>query len=641
MADLPRAALRADVALAAVLLARAVEGTNGLADALRRGRSVIVVAANDPQMVAPTLEVLETCVFEARTKVRSEDNFLENISSGVVLFGRNGRNKGHGPDSGNDKVAEAVQGGAIVLGIAPDPKTHLPRDLIRIADFNLVLPPIDASALALVIEAVTGQAAEIDEATAAQIALGDLPLAIRPGTTAEASVERLRTLVADKNALAQDVPRLETLHGFGGAMTWASNFATDLRALRKNRITGWDQMGSTSLLLSGPPGTGKTTFCRAVAYSTGIALVQTSVAEWFSHPYLSGTLNAIKDCVARAKRSAPSLLFVDEASGLGDRSRLQNVDWGPYYTQIIALVLESLTELRAHPVAVIFACNHPDHLDPAIRRAGRLDTAIELALPDFRDLVRIFESYLGTGTLTHAELTSAASLAVGRTGADVQAWVKSARATARRAGRQVCLADVVDEIRTVRPALPQWLRRICAVHESGHLVVGLALRTFEPRSLSITDEGGMATVEADYAPQTLAQIENSIVTALGGRAAEVVLLGEDMATAGAGVDDERRRSDLSVATDAALNIELAYGMGEMGLMRFSERSATAMMHDPKIARLVRDRLDRCFDRAKTIVTANAETIRALAVELEAAGYLDKAAITEILKHHPIAGDGDA
>ena len=97
---------------------------------------------------------------------------------------------------------------------------------------------------------------------------------------------------------------------------------------------------------------------------------------------------------------------------------------------------------------------------------------------------------------------------------------------------------------------------------------------------------------------------------------------EEMATAGAGFDDERRRSDLSLATDAALNIELAYGMG---LMRFSERSASAMMHDPKVASPVRERLDRCFRRAKALVAANADAVRHLAAELEAAGFLDKAA----------------
>ncbi|WP_271606319.1 AAA family ATPase [Bradyrhizobium sp. CCBAU 11434] len=627
------------MALAALLFARAIENTSGLAAALRGGRSVIVVGTRDPQLVAPALEVLETCVFDPPTKIRAEGDFLADISGGVVLFGRNGRKKGHSPDSGNERVADLVHGGATLIGIAPEPRSHLPRDLIRICDFELTLPHADASALAFVIEAVTGQTANIEEAIAGQIELGDLPLAIRPGTTATASVERLRRLVADKNALTREVPRLETLHGFGGAMIWARNFVTDLRQLRSTgRVDWWQLMGSTSLLLSGPPGTGKTTFCQAVAASAGIAIVQTSVAEWFSHPYLSGTLNAIKDCIARAKKCAPSLLFVDEASGLGDRARLVNADYGPFYSQVIALVLESLTELRVHPVAVIFACNDRDHLDPAIRRAGRLDTAVELALPDFRSLVQIFESYLGRDVLTQAELTSAASLAVGRTGADVQAWVKRARATARRAGRAVCLVDVTDEIKAVRPPLPRWLRRNCAVHESGHLVVGVALRMFEPRNLSITDEGGMASVETGYAPQTLAEIENSIVAALGGRAAEVVLLGEKMATAGAGVDDERRRSDLSLATDAALNIELAYGMGEMGLMRFSDRSATAMMHDPRIARLVRDRLDRCFGRAKKLVAANAGAIRALAVELEAAGYLDNAAIAAVLEKHQIEGD---
>jgi hypothetical protein len=118
------------------------------------------------------------------------------------------------------------------------------------------------------------------------------------------------------------------------------------------------------------------------------------------------------------------------------------------------------------------------------------------------------------------------------------------------------------------------LRRSCSVHEAGHLVVGVALAVFEPQALTILDDGGTTRVELSRAnTQTEGGIENFITALLSGRAAEEIILGSSQATAAAGIGED---SDFSRATTAAIELELCFGFGVIGLARFSDRARDAV-----------------------------------------------------------------
>ena len=124
--------------------------------------------------------------------------------------------------------------------------------------------------------------------------------------------------------------------------------------------------------------------------------------------------------------------------------------------------------------------------------------------------------------------------------------------------------------------MPDELRRACSVHEGGHLVAGVALQVFEPRALSIYDDGGVTQfdlLQAKY--QTEGGIENLITTLLSGRAAEEVLLGKSQRTVGAGVGEES--SDFARATRSAIDLELRYGFGALGPAQFSERAIELLL----------------------------------------------------------------
>lgn len=223
--------------------------------------------------------------------------------------------------------------------------------------------------------------------------------------------------------------------------------------------------------------------------------------------------------------------------------------------------------------------------------------------------------------------------ATGKSGADVEAWVRRAKSRARRQKRDLTIDDLLEEVREGRDRLPDALRRVCSVHEAGHLVVGVALEVFIPRALSIFDEGGFTQVELSRANhQTEAGVENLVTMLLGGRAAEEVVLGRSQRTVGAGVGEN---SDFARATRSAVDLELRYGFGPLGSTQFSDRMIEILLHDTSVVASVKKRLDTCAARAREIVTRNRASLEAIAAKLEQSGYLDKAAIDRLLDEHPV------
>ncbi|WP_372353267.1 AAA family ATPase [Pararhizobium sp. YC-54] len=110
---------------------------------------------------------------------------------------------------------------------------------------------------------------------------------------------------------------VETLSGYGRAKDWALDLKADLDDYRAS-ILAWSEM-STKLLLSGPPGTGKTTFARALCNSLQIPLVVTSVSTWLQGGHLNDVIDRMSKTFVEARAMAPAILFVDEIDGIGKR----------------------------------------------------------------------------------------------------------------------------------------------------------------------------------------------------------------------------------------------------------------------------------------------------------------------------------
>lgn len=338
----------------------------------------------------------------------------------------------------NEKLVDhaALSDHPILLVAESDDR--LPERLKLAAHVKLTTGAIDADLVGRVILEVLACVPERlpAEALCARLTLPDLAIAIRPGvspvhavrileqiangkvdhvTTEETKPERRENLSVERRtpkagrgnpgsgseiiqpaALTgadsdRFIPRVETLSGYGDATRWALALKADLELWRASNLP-WEEI-SARLLLSGPPGTGKTTFARALSNTLQVPLIATSVATWMEPGYLGDVLSRMKAAFAEAATLKPSILFIDELDGIG--ARRQRGEYAEYTNALINRALELFDgAARSTGVIVIAATNHPEMIDPALLRSGRLEKHIAIPPPDTDALVGILRHHL-------------------------------------------------------------------------------------------------------------------------------------------------------------------------------------------------------------------------------------------------------
>jgi adenylate kinase family enzyme len=610
---------------ATVALSRALETAPGLVDAFRSGRCAVTVEVPSDAWVA-TVAAAWQAIVGAPGSTSYDGDRLQRLKpwltkpKSYVVFQRPSTG-GQKPTSGNGILAVAISDGVSVVGISPAPQRYLPSDLCRIADFSLSVGPLDCSGFEEMVRLLTGAkpAAPIGQDVCRALSPDDLRLAYRRGQSADdfvAAAIRLVPAAASPRSLG-----LDDMHGMKEAVDWGKGLAEDLRLYRTGLLQ-WNDI-DRGIVLCGPPGTGKTTFGRALATTCGVPLISASLADWQARGHLGDLLKAMKASFDEARKSAPCILLVDEIDSFGDRRNFadHNKD---YSTQVVNGFLEELDGAIARDgVVVVGACNCADQIDPAITRSGRLERFIYIGLPDFVALAKIFRLYLGRD-LRDADLSSTACLALGASGADCQRWIRGARRRARTAGRPMTIDDLLAEIRGPGDDRTHDERRLAAIHESGHALAQCLRRPGTLISVTLNGPRESRSYTLNWRPGCYRQREDILAelqVLLAGRAAEELVLGAP--SGGAGGD---RTSDLARATLLAVDMVSAQGLDEkLGVLWTGRPSANDLVNlfvaRPRMAARVSDYLATAYKQVVALLKEHEELLVTISNELMTKGIL--------------------
>lgn len=537
-----------------------------------------------------------------------------------------------------ERARRALARGEALVAL-DEPAARAPDALIAAADLHVTIPQPDGAVLTELAGLLTGASATapFPDDLARHVVAADLWLARRPGQTADEWLARLRAIAERRSAARSvaDAPRLDELAGMPDAVAAGLEIVRDLHDYRAGRIP-WSQV-APGLLLHGPPGTGKTLFARALARSAGVPLLTGSLAEWQAARtgHLGDLLAAMRKNFADARAVAPAILFIDEIDAFGDRSHFSS-QHRDYSVQVVNALLELLDGVTGRPgVVVLGACNNVGNLDPAIRRSGRLDRSVAVPLPDAEGLTAILRHHLG-GDLPNVDLAALGPLLLGATGADVARLVRDARRRARVADRPLGLADLHAALGVAEDLRASAYRRLLAVHEAGHAVVGMlhAPGTLIAVTLRAAGQRAAATHWQPESDRTLtrADIDALLQRLLAGRAAEAVVLGTVSAGAGGAA-----ASDLARATQLAAAAAGALGLGDSlvwsGLPEPDE-VPKLLARQPALARAVAAHLDAADAAARALILRHRLSVEAIAEQLLARGSLTGAEVTAILQANP-------
>jgi cell division protease FtsH len=415
--------------------------------------------------------------------------------------------------------------------------------------------------------------------------------------------------------------RFADVAGYDGAKREVSEVVDYLKDPDKYRRAG--AIGPRGVLMVGPPGTGKTLMARAVAGEAEVAFLALTGSS-FVELFVGVGAARVRDLFNDARKRAPAIIFIDEIDAIGGRRGAGVFSTNDEREQTLNQLLAEMDGFDpATGVVVIAATNRPESLDPALLRPGRFDRTVEIPLPNLIErrailAVHTKDKHIGPDV----DLGVVARGTPGFSGADLANLVNEAAIVAVRGNRDILTASDFEAARdrillgrreASNALLPEEKHSV-AVHESGHTLVAALADHSDPVAKVTILPAGMALGVTEQLPESDRRIYpesylyDSLAIRLGGRAAELLVLGE--ASTGAS-------NDLQGATQLATHMVRDWGMsprlGPVGLSSNpgtnflgiedghgrSYAEATQRVIDEEVSRMLREAEVRATDVLST------------------------------------------
>ena len=322
------------------------------------------------------------------------------------------------------------------------------------------------------------------------------------------------------------------------------------------------------VLLVGPPGTGKTLLAKAISGEAKVPFFSISGSD-FVEMFVGVGASRVRDLFEQAKKNSPSIVFIDEIDAVG---RHRGAGLGGGHDEREQTLNQLLVEMDGfginEGVIILAATNRPDILDPALLRPGRFDRRVVIGLPDVRGREEILKVHSKNKPLNDdVNLEDLAKTTPGFTGADLENLLnEAALLSARRDKTKIGMEEIKEATFKVvvgpekkSRVMSEKEKKLTAYHEAGHaLTVKLVSTITKVDRISIIPSGlaGGYTIfkpDEDRRYYTKSQLVESIMVALGGRAAEELSLGEISTGAS---------NDLKNANNIARNMITRYGMSD-------------------------------------------------------------------------------
>ena len=408
------------------------------------------------------------------------------------------------------------------------------------------------------------------------------------------------------------------------------------------------------VLMIGPPGTGKTLLAKAVAGEANVPFFSISGSD-FVEMFVGVGASRVRDLFEQGKKNAPCIIFIDEIDAVG-RHRGAGLGGGhDEREQTLNQLLVEMDGFESNDGVILMAStNRPDVLDPALLRPGRFDRQVMVSYPDVRGREGILKVHTRKIPLDDSiNVNVIARGTPGFTGADLANLVnEAALAAARRNQKVVTMNDLEfakdkvmmgPERRSM--VISDKERRLTAIHEAGHTLVGINIPESDPvHKVTIVPRGRALGVtyylpEHDILGRTKEELQAMIANAMGGRIAEELYIGS--ITTGASNDIEK-------ATELARAMVCQYGMSELGPLAFGKKEEqvflgreiaqhrdfsedTAIKIDLEVKRIISEQ----YDRARKILSENKEAMDNLTKALLEHETLDSVQIRRIVAGLPL------